>query len=994
MANPLCRTYMSSRIYFEGEIEGSTPVARYSTSRSYIVGNHCTDLYVDELGHSSYILLKCIADTSGDWKNQAEKNDIKNKWTITWGNHTYGELKVVVNSTLLKSVTLKGSCDERKKIALQTDLELTPGKYQFGGMQNQSSTKYHMEFGEYNSLESTTFTVTKTVKKTLYLVVEPNFVFAEGDKNNTLSLKLYEFTGNNWKYHWNPSDWDFDKSAKGYDYKKQYKPGNKVVHDFSLYQCTTMTPAGGEQFNPGHWAQVMEDTREWTDHVDFYYGKNKHRKAYLYTNSVMDRYDATNGTTTKNGLTIEIQNRGRKVIVSGTPTADTKITVASSCRVDANHACYMDGCPSGESKNKHYLQWGEYKSYDGRAYGGKNGPYHELDIVIKKQSKPESGKDVYDNDEFVPELNDIACYDSNCNGLIWQKWVTDLDGGVAEIVFPNDVRQEFKFNDSILIYHYYNQGFIYSDWLMDESLGIISGDSSTEDSGANGPTCLVNGLQAVVITPYEDRFKTRQVHIYAGERKWKRFFRMPVDSVYRSSVINRSPNGFFLGTLKNNGLITVTNWQYDEESDTILSDDVFSGSTSSINYIGIISSLKNNHSYIYASTSDGYSVFYPLSLVPSRGINMDIVRWSDYGTYGPLPIVGSYNVSRLDYGDKSYAWAGEHSFSPMPENTNPLYYRACMQVYAIAYAHKSIYVEQFEDAEYCYERWGCNELFTFGTISSDGSIVYKYIYSCGTEVGRLGPFINIQKATEKYLVGIEVTINGTNISIKETDAETNDLCEEFIYHNTGKSYLDGYRDYHMTGSYIGMGYYNDKYYYYNISQTKYTQTPGTPDFEPEYTNKLIIYSSDDAIYWDKEKTVEEGTLIASSINRYFSDSIDVDEPFGKVSQINLRTPVYYAGYNGDIGVDPGENPNSIFSYGPDDREINIKVSDLSRDFMVRFGGELPMSQYDNDYLLSKELVYTERTETSTRTHYYIAYLHFDSPLLTGFRGFHISNKHL
>lgn len=413
---------MSSRIYFEGTIINSEQVKRYSTDNSYIVGNQCTDLYVDERGQSSYILLRCINDTSGDWKGQSEKHEVINQWTIAEGTHTFDNLKVFVESLFLKKVSLSGQCFEQKKIPLNTRLTLLPGRYQFGGMAKQSATRYHLEFKEFNSLESTTFSVNKETTGTLYLVVEPNYVFQLMDMDNILSIKIFQYTGDNWKYHWNPSDWEFVKSVKGYNAGKQYKPGNKCIYQFGLYKCLFTTPSGGESWTPEHWEAVMQDVKQWMDHVDIKWGKPhvRYMAMYLKTNACLP-YNVDNETITKNGLTIDIQNKGHSITVSGTPTADTRITVRKNVLCNANHAYYMDGCPSGESKSKHYLEWGPYKSYEGRCSGGKSGATHDLVLVIKKQSKTKNGEDVYDADEFTPELNDTACYDSNCNGIIWKR---------------------------------------------------------------------------------------------------------------------------------------------------------------------------------------------------------------------------------------------------------------------------------------------------------------------------------------------------------------------------------------------------------------------------------------------------------------------------------------------------------------------------------------------------------------------------------------------
>lgn len=495
---------MSSRIYFEGNVTDSEQVKRYSTEKSYVVGNQCTDLYVDERGQSAYVLLRCISDTSGDWQGQAERNEVNNQWTISEGKHTFDNLKVLVESLFLKKVSLSGQCFEQKKIPLNTKLELLPGTYQFGGMANQSATRYHLEYDDFNSLESTTFTIRQTTKSTLYLVVEPNYVYALMDKNNILSIKIYQYTGDNWKYHWNPSDWEFVKGVKGYNAGKQYKPGNKCIYQFGLYKCLFTTPSSGEPWLPAHWEPIMQDVKQWMDHVNVQFGSTAtHTKAmYLYTNACKT-YNVKNELIEENGLKIDIEEKGHKVTVYGTPTADTKITVCKNVRCDAKHAYYMDGCPSGESKTKHYLEWGPYKSYEGRCSGGKSGATHDLVLVIKKQTPGQ--KVTYDYEEFIPELNDTACYDSNCNGLIWKRWSTNMDGVECVDLIPNWAYKYYVYSDGSGRYRYANGFEMFEAFGWGDKYGNIPPLQYDNDMTTGNPPMVIftgNKSHAIAIGDY------------------------------------------------------------------------------------------------------------------------------------------------------------------------------------------------------------------------------------------------------------------------------------------------------------------------------------------------------------------------------------------------------------------------------------------------------------------------------------------------------------
>lgn len=462
---------MSSRIYFQGETEQGSTITKYNPNIVYQNGQLCTDLVTMQKELTSrFVLLKCIEQsTTGDFWNMSERTDACPDWSAKSGSNKRGGATIFVYQKS-RALSIVGKTTERGILPLKVSLELQPGRYMFTGVDGSSSGGWYLDWGD-NRSYSGLFDVTETTKNHLRLVIEPGCDF--GNAGFRITPRLMKSTGSSWRYHWDPNAWEEVPGVAGYNSKKQYKPGNKCIHNYIYYKCTTITPKSGEPFTPVHWEEQTQKMSAWLDHVMISYNGKLHKAMYLYTNACLSYSGLKSESYRVNGLDVVVNKTDHSFKIVGTATDDTYIKVCD-VTLYRTHSYYMDGCPGSDSKNKYYLRFTgsnfEYNSYDVYTLNvPKNVDYYgTYYIVIKKGTEIKE-----DSDPFVPELNDAACYDSNCNGLIWKRWSTgpyDLE----DVEMKPVSRMYIYWNGQNYSYNYGRWYTLYEMFGWGDSYGVVA----------------------------------------------------------------------------------------------------------------------------------------------------------------------------------------------------------------------------------------------------------------------------------------------------------------------------------------------------------------------------------------------------------------------------------------------------------------------------------------------------------------------------------------
>lgn len=782
-----------------------------------------------------------------------------------------------------------------------------------------------------------------------------------------------------------------------------------------------------------------------------YYSFNKPPKALvLYTNAFINYKDLKDADYVENGLHITITKSNHTIKVVGTATADTYIRIGYPS-IKQHHIYEVSGCPNnGGSKDTFYFGINNTTSVDSKSWHwfsyetniinstSKKSIYGYLYIVIKKGTLMRA-----DLEPFIPEINDTVCIDSNCNGVIWKKWSTDLSGNSFDVVFPNDRYYEYV---NSLDYKRdgwgtQSQSYILSDIAFQDVDGLVCEQNSVSNTYNMQLKCCAGSKYGMVFVHEKNTDTAIGVYRY-GKRGYIYLKDSNTDEYYwddklylsngstshycDGSTVPSANGGFLIPQVSRPSGATDThvyvhNFTYNESSNAMEDNVVFDGYGSV--YVKEQYNAGNNISFVedlsptpsmkkYVVINDGFwynTCYHPVSLVSSTAyIDFDVSRNSDdTRPFTDCALIPRYGF-RPHYNIPVGSSIGE--YTPHDSETSrgdPRYLKACKELYDIAFPKRRLHRP---DMNYS-ETWDCQLLSEYAPLVIGGEIKMRQTYQCTTSYLGRGAYNGI---SETYLVDIIVSIKDTDISISECETEGLPKYKEYIDEN-------GYRQYTTNCLHTGYYKYNNKLYYYQYKQMNPTYKKsewGSYYVETNPTYNLKVYSTTNNIDFTLEKTFAEGASLTSA-NRYYKfymnrDVSSKDYDLNKCSmvRVNLYKDVEYT--NRELNFYPerdmlkDRNITTLnlglfenIMYNGTLRETVSRIH--SQEYMMKFVGTMPSISSNSEFIIkvkyeypsidiNDESIYKKSTGIGVTTIY--AYLVFDSPLLNSLRGFHISNQQI
>lgn len=1037
---PQHQVEMTSRLYFSTDVADAVPVTKYKPTTKYTLGQFATYL-VEQIDKgrkiSKFIKMRCVADeTTGDYTGHSSQTP----FTIIWDQiETGGELTVNTSSgqKLLvipnSMITVLDGGTSDYEFVISSAVELEPGRYGFGGISGQSEETYHYKMGSYNSLDNLNFIITSKTTLSYSVIITPSD-FEVSFKNiagRVIKPKIFKYDDSEWPYEYNPRDWEEVKGVQGYNSRKQYLKGNEAIYQYTLYKCKEDTPEKGEAFNSKHWDAVLQGSKLWLDHVGVLWmvdnGKLlSHKAMYLKTNACIP-YKAHNEVIEKNGITVDIQFGGRSITINGTPFRDTTIKLHDVYLFPKHN--YNFNILKG-SKNTHYLKWGDYVSYEGRATGGEHGATHTLELIIKKQEKKVSGKEIYENFEVSPEMNDVASASTNCNGVVWHIFTVDMQGHETYFSFPNvyffcTYNKQYGGKNTP-----YKIGAVNKLLNSDAMCNVIDSetvDSNYQDYGIFSNSLIhINNSTALVILPKE------RTNPYSVDEEWTVFAInkdiwdwTAVDHFVNEHYIvdEVSPangGGFYYMKYENNKLIV---------SKTIYSVEIGQYETTRTKIFEASGLIGDDNAH-FCECSD--SAFYRY-LTISAGVVMPIGL-----SMNEIHYFTDWEAKEVQFDNIGYNWevtydiydahydgpeAGQMILVPNIVTDEGLYNEEYLKfandVFHLCYDEREIHHEipELDNGHYHFR---CTPYFPLEPIQNGDDLVIKCVALC--QVVDYAPVlldVNKIRKQEDYFVNLLVTIHNKEVSVRKSDSFIFNKLWSFRHFDDYQfEEQRGCRSYRRVNSIMSKPFvYNGETYRYYGGHDLYVQRKSDDHFDyietVGFDRRFELYKTSDGEHYTRVKDFGNDFSIETN-NRYFPKNFGDLGAYAKVNSLVFKgTKIHdisdypitsnleYRGYKyeyedkdstvAEVSVFDGFLSEVEYSEGTFER-FNLVGERLLRstNFLTLLNA-VPTINI-SDFMLVCKLQWSDDLEATDFTHtneHYI-YAHFDGPELNNLLGFYIS----